>query len=90
MTRHYGRFAVKAPALPPDSLPSPLDNPDRAPAERRLLCRRYNACLSHAADRGWASFGCSGCPVNEPLSLAEQRDDLDGLASFLRALSVGG
>lgn len=74
--------------LPLDSRPEPLTDSDDAPDQRKLLCRRYSDCLSHALDMVWESFGCGRCGVDEPLTKDEQRRDLEGLAHFLSALQL--
>lgn len=74
--------------LPLDSRPEQLADPDEAPDQRKLLCRRYRDCLSHAVAMVWESFGCGSCAVDEPLTRDEQKRDLDGLAGFLRALQL--
>jgi hypothetical protein len=75
-------------SLPLDSRPEPLRHPDDAPDQRKLLCRRYRDCLSHAVSMFWESFGCGSCDVDESLTRDEQKRDLDGLAGFLRALQL--
>lgn len=90
MVRPGGRLNIKFEVLPHDSRPEPLMSPDSGPDERKLLCRRYNDCLSYAAAHNWLSFGCGGCEVEERLTSAEQSRDLEGLAAFLRSLSLGG
>lgn len=56
--------------------PCPIDlpqtiNPEAGPrragveTHRNLNCRYYDACLDEAVKRGWQSFSCAKCPLNE-------------------------
>jgi hypothetical protein len=91
--RVYGKFTVRDGGLWPGSKPRQcpelsVDDLEREPNLRRVLCRRYENCLTHAASEGWAGFDCGGCDVADPLSLEDQHKDLDGLAEFLCALDL--
>lgn len=86
----YGRrrFRVLEPTLALDSVPTycaPTDV-DEVGSKRRLHCRRYTECLTYAASQNWPGFHCHKCGVEEPLTMEEQRRDLEGLTDFLRAL----
>lgn len=88
--RVYGKFTISYGGLylgsaPEQCLEIPVDD---AADRRRLLCRRYVNCLTHAAALGWTGWECSGCVIEDPLSVDEQRRDLDGLTDFLHALNL--
>lgn len=55
--------------------------------ERELRCRHQSACVSTAADLGWPGFSCAGCPGVELMSQLEHRQDYEGIAGLLRAIS---
>ena len=86
----YGRFSISSEGLYLGSAPlehRELDI-DRVDEHRRLLCRRYENCLTFAASEGWRGFSCRGCSIEETLSAQDQKRDLDGLATFLAALNL--
>jgi hypothetical protein len=56
------RINFKMPVMPPDSKPSWAAEMH---GDRRLWCRRYDACLSYAACLKWPGFDCGGCSVRE-------------------------
>ena len=52
---------------PEGPVPHPVScDPERSPDLRRFDCRHYNACLDHALDAGWQSFGCHQCRAYSP------------------------
>jgi hypothetical protein len=56
------RINFRMPVMPPDSKPSWAAEMF---GDRRLWCRRYDACLSYAACLKWPGFDCGGCSVRE-------------------------
>lgn len=90
LKRTYGRLRVPFDVLEEDSNPTQaigelsLESVDLS---RKVFCRRQTACITFAAARGWTGFVCSACKISETLSRDEQREDLDGLAMLLGAMS---
>jgi hypothetical protein len=90
--RVYSKFTVPSGALAFGSNPIEaefelsIDAIERG--ARKVLCRRQVACTTFAAAADWTSFKCSNCAVEEPLSVDENRLDLDGLADLLRWIST--
>jgi hypothetical protein len=39
---------------------------------RRIWCRKYDGCLTHAWARGWRGFECGGCDVDDEISADER------------------
>lgn len=89
-----GRFTVPSDGLFLGSLPlecGPLSISEiEFGGKRNVLCRRYGNCVTYAAACGWRGFSCEACDVYEPMSIAEQSRDLDGLTMFLYALNLAG
>lgn len=54
---------------------------------RRLDCRWYDRCLGFSAEKGWESFTCRLCPVDDRLGKPE-RDVRD--AAVAKALEKDG
>lgn len=88
----YGKFTVKYGGLLPGSMPFRAEqdhDEEHVASRRRLHCKRYDNCLSYAAEQAWPGFHCAACSVEEPDGREEWLRDLDGLARFLRALDIG-
>lgn len=56
------RKMFRMPVMPEDSKPSWAAE---GVGDRRLWCRRYDACLSYAACLKWPGFDCGSCSVRE-------------------------
>jgi hypothetical protein len=56
--------------------------------DKRVLCRRYENCLTYAAANHWEGFHCQDCIIEEPLPVADQYSDLEGLAFLLYAIDI--
>jgi hypothetical protein len=55
-----------------DGNPAELDrllDQESVAEHRSLFCPGYEACLDHAAERGWQSFSCGACGLH-----AERRE----------------
>jgi len=89
--RHWykHRPIVEAIRLHDGSLPqSTAQTSDPEAVDRRLDCRRVSQCLSLAVDRHWEALSCGMCPIDDPLSREEQRQDMRGLAEMLDAARI--
>jgi hypothetical protein len=63
-----------------------VERPREAPEGgegRRLFCRRYDACLTHAWARGWRGFDCRDCDVDDEISADERLVDIAGCKRFV-------
>lgn len=87
-----GKFKVPSDGLFLGSLPIECATLSLSEVEyggkRNVLCRRYGNCVTYAASRAWRGFSCEACDVEEPMTIAEQARDLDGLIMFLHALNL--
>lgn len=68
MSRVYGRFTIPCEGLQPGSQPTEdeLRDVDIIDKRRRLLCQRYENCLTYAASLNWSGFHCCACTIDEP------------------------
>lgn len=81
VAHHLGSKPRWAPAVP--YLDDALVYLETPPRERKVMCRRYEGCLDHAAGQDWTGWTCAGCPVSDVISPSEARNDLNGLADLL-------
>lgn len=66
--RIYGKFNIKSQGLYLGSSPIECEysqDADVVASRRKLLCRRYDNCLTYAASLGWVAFACVVCDVDE-------------------------
>jgi hypothetical protein len=63
-----------------------VERPREAPEGgegRRIWCRRYDGCLTHAWARGWRGFDCAACEVDDEISADERLVDIAGCKRFV-------
>jgi len=48
---------------------------DEVDTRRRTRCLRYENCLNWACERGWDSWHCSDCQVDEPMPAEQMREE---------------
>jgi hypothetical protein len=66
----------------------PIVDEEQASSVRRVDCRRYDRCLSYAVSKGWASFGCGSCEVDERIGMFDRRRDMEAFADMWREWHV--
>jgi hypothetical protein len=66
-----------------------VERPTEAPEGgegRRLWCRRYDACLTHAWARGWSGFTCTTCDVDDEVTERERLIEAARLTKHLEKI----
>ena len=74
----------RQPMLSDGAAPQPfsLISVEETDAERRVWCRRYDRCLSHAAVQLWDGWTCAQCDVDDEMSLEEKKQAIEKQATY--------
>lgn len=69
--------------------PTQIENPEHAPAVRRLDCAGYRECLDVTERSGWKGFSCVSCTAYTPIDPEQRAHDLVALGALRLALELG-
>ena len=67
----------------PSTVVEAIDALDNDISIRKLKCSQYDKCLDQAAALRWQGFKCIDCCVDDPISVDQDKSDIEQLTELL-------